>query len=106
MPESKAAHQVFIVNEEEQDPFVHPKVLHVGRGDRVRFVVVGEKDQFNVRPGTNVFRSIVEGEDIPAELGSPPSVTVRSDVEVNSIHRYEVLSATQAGIDPILIIYE
>lgn len=106
MSEPRGVHRVFIVNEAGREPTVYPKVLAVGRGERVVFVVVGEKQKFQVRPQTNVFRSIAAGEEIPVELGSPPSCTVRQDVKPNSIHRYDVSSEAKESIDPILIIYE
>lgn len=106
MAKSRGVHRVFIINEKGRDPVVSPKVLPVGRGDKVLFVVAGEKGHFHVRPGTNVFQSIAAGDDIPVELGSPPTCTVRSDVRPNSIHRYEVSAGAKDNIDPILIIYE
>lgn len=106
MPESSEDHRVFIINQEGEAPFVEPKVLPVKRGDQVLFVVAGEKDDFVVRPDTDLFRSISAGEDIPVELGSPPKCTVRRGVSPNSVHAYEVFSGSGGRIDPMLVIYE
>lgn len=106
MPESTSEHQIFIVNEANEAPFVTPETLAVGRGDRVQFVVAGENEKFMVCPESNVFQSIEAGEEIPVGLGSPPVATVRREVDLNSVHRYEVYAASSASIDPIVIIYE
>lgn len=103
--EDNEEHRVFIVNEPNKTPFVAPKTLAVERGDQVLFVVAGEKEEFMVCPETEVFRSINAGEEIHAELGSPPKATVRPDVEPNSVHRYEVYPKTSKSIDPILVVH-
>lgn len=106
MPESRDEHRIFIVNETDEPPFVTPKTLAVERGDRVHFVVVGEKEKFTICPGSDVFRSIEAGEEITAGLGSPPMATVRQGVDLNSVHRYEVHTAAKGSIDPILLVHE
>ena len=106
MPRSRDEHRVFIVNEAKKTPFVTPKTLAVERGDRVQFVVVGEKEKFVICPESNVFRSIEAGEEVPASLGSPPTATVRRGVDLNSVHRYEVRTASKGSIDPILLVHE
>lgn len=106
MPKSRGVHRVYIINEDGRDPVVYPKVLPVGRGEHVLFVAVGGREHFHVRPNTSVFQSIEKGEDIPVELGSPPTCTIRPDVRPNSVHRYDVSSGSYEKIDPILIIYE
>ena len=106
MSEPRSDHRVFIVNEAKKTPFVTPETLAVKRGDKIQFVVAGEREEFMVCPNSNVFRSIEAGEEIPVGLGSPPTATVRPDLELNSIHRYEVHAASSGAVDPILIIHE
>lgn len=106
MPESSEVHRIFIINEKGEAPFVVPEVLAVERGDRVLFVVAGEKDEFIVHPKTDVFRSINAEEDIPVKPGSPPICTVRQGAPLNSVHSYEVFSGSSGSVDPMLVIYE